>query len=143
MEDPIITIINNFNNSHNYVADLEMLRVSNENIFRQNYDERHKLKFESNNAITLDDNVIRADGVNIDFEKNLCKKTLFDKMTELVSKDVCFKDDRQLQIARFQYLVNNLFNRAINQYIASKGLLPTDVLFLYKGGTTMKIVFEI
>jgi hypothetical protein len=142
MEDPIITIINNFNNSHNYVADLEMLRVSNENIFRQNYDERHKLKFESNNAITLDDNVIRADGVNIDFEKNLCKKTLFDKMTELVSKDVCFKDDRQLQIARFQYLVNNLFNRAINQYIASKGLLPTDVLFLYKGGTTMKIVFE-
>jgi hypothetical protein len=88
-------------------------------------------------------------GINIDFKLNMCKKMLLDKMTEMIAREVCFRDSNQVYIARFQYLVNNLFEKGISEikkifnipggeeFIGEK-----DIIFLYKGGTTMKILFR-
>ena len=137
--DPIILQIDLALRNINFVEELKLLL--RDDLFRVNYDPKNKLNYKKREAIILPDNEI-IDGKNIDFEKNLCKKMLFDKMTEMISKDVCFKDDRQLYIVRFQYLVNNFFKSAINQYINNKNLEKTDILFLYKGGTTMKILYQ-
>jgi len=76
-----------------------------------------------------------------------CKKMFWDKMTEMVSSEVCFVDNNQLHISRFQYMVNEIYNRTIKRYIEEKKakgskLQEQDILFLYKGGTTMKILYD-
>lgn len=76
-----------------------------------------------------------------------CKKAFLDLMTNMVARETCFKDDNQMYIARFQKLVNTIFYRNIQKYIdykREKGAIlgNNDILFLYKGGTTMKIIFN-
>ena len=84
---------------------------------------------------------------NDGLKRLMCKKMFFDKMTEMVSREVCFNDSNQLHISRFQYLVNTVYNNSITNYINEKNLIGaklqnSDILFLYKGGTTMKILYE-
>jgi hypothetical protein len=76
-----------------------------------------------------------------------CKKAFLDLMTNMVARETCYKDENQLYIARFQKIVNAVFENNIQKYINFKNergamLVNTDILFLYKGGTTMKILYN-
>ncbi len=101
------------------------------------------IKFELKPPIEINGKLI-----DIDFEKNLCKKNFLDIMTEFINKDKCFNDNNIIYIERFQYLVNKVFNVLINLYkeylkqTTNQDLSDFDILFIYKGGTTMKILFD-
>ena len=87
------------------------------------------------------------DGKDMAFVLNQCKKRFLDVMTSLVAKEVCFNDVNQEYINRFQLLVNNIFEKNIQKYIELKisegcKLDKESILFLYKGGTTMKILYK-
>ena len=82
-------------------------------------------------------------------EESLCKKNFADIMTDFVSSEKVFNDANMEYIARFQYLVIELFNKAILYYCINLGhkykkrfSVVKDIFFTYKGGTTMKIVFD-
>lgn len=94
---------------------------------------------------------IKIATTNIDFgqEESLCKKNFADIMTDFISSEKIFSDVNMEYVARFQYLVNETFNREIKKYIdmleRKYGIRyhkEKDIFFTYKGGTTMKIVFE-
>ena len=78
------------------------------------------------------------------------KKKLLDFMTDLISKEVVFNDKNQREIFNFQYLVNNFFNFKIEEYIQNFRsptnsmfrLQPNSIFFMYKGGTTMQIIYQ-
>jgi len=76
------------------------------------------------------------------FTKMGCNKKFLDIVTDLVSKESVFSDNNELYIARFQYLVNTIYNSFIDKYKLMNGLNELDIVFLYKGGTTIKILFE-
>ena len=82
-------------------------------------------------------------------EEGACKKHFADIMTDFISSEKIFNDTNMEFVARFQYLVIKLYNKAIayyRYYLQKKyGKLysQTDIFFSYKGGTTMKIVFEL
>jgi hypothetical protein len=70
------------------------------------------------------------------------KKKFFDLITEFISRDKIFVDSKQKLIFEYQYLINNFFNKFINEYIKKNNLETDDILFIYKGGTFMKILFQ-
>ena len=67
------------------------------------------------------------------------KKTLYDVSTEYFTK-LFFKNEQINEI--FQFIINTIFQIMIKKYIDENNLKETDILFIYKGGTTMKILFE-
>jgi len=67
------------------------------------------------------------------------KKTLYDVSTEYFT-NLFFKNERINEI--FQFITNVLFQVMIKKYIEENNLKQTDIIFIYKGGTTMKILFE-
>lgn len=78
-----------------------------------------------------------------------CKKTQFmDFMTDFINTEKIFNNEKSTLIARFQYLINKFFTNLKNEYVLSinkTGLIninSDDILFIYKGGTTMKILFD-
>jgi hypothetical protein len=90
------------------------------------------------------------DGVEVDvgFQEALCKKVFADAMTNFISSEKSFNDRNQINIARFQFLINKTFTTAINNYRTTlrntthPAILENDILFIYKGGTTMKLIFD-
>ena len=70
------------------------------------------------------------------------KKKFYDLNTEFISRDKIFVDSKQDLIFKYQYLINNFFNKYINEYIKKNNLETDDLLFIYKGGTFMKILFQ-
>lgn len=73
-------------------------------------------------------------------EEFLYKKQFSDVLTTFVNSDKIFTDANLEYIVRFQYLIITLFTGLINAYIKHKALADNDVKFIYKGGTTMKII---
>lgn len=74
--------------------------------------------------------------------KMSCNKKFLDIVTDLVSKESIFSDNNELYIARFQYMVNTIYNSFIDKYKLMNNLNELDIVFLYKGGTTIKILFD-
>jgi hypothetical protein len=79
----------------------------------------------------------------------LCKKGYFmDLMTEFINTDVLFSESKQNNIIRFQYIVNTFFIKIRDEYVKQINLISStkisndDIIFMYKGGTPMKILFE-
>lgn len=70
------------------------------------------------------------------------KKKFYDLNTEFISRDKIFVDSKQDLIFKYQYMINNFFNKCINEYIKKNNLESDDILFIYKGGTFMKILFQ-
>ena len=70
------------------------------------------------------------------------KKKIYDLNTEFISRNKIFVDSKQKLIFEYQYLINNFFYNFIAKYIEKNGLDKEDILFIYKGGTFMKILFQ-
>jgi len=70
------------------------------------------------------------------------KKKFYDLNTEFISRNKIFVDSKQKLIFEYQYLINNFFNNFIAKYIEKNKLDKEDILFIYKGGTFMKILFQ-
>lgn len=70
------------------------------------------------------------------------KKKLYDSMTTYINNETVFKHSEQETIFNFQYLINNYYNRFIQKYIERYPELDQKLKFIYKGGTTMGIIFE-
>jgi len=70
------------------------------------------------------------------------KKKFYDLNTEFISRDKIFVDSKQDLIFKYQYLINIFFNKYVNEYIKKNNLETDDLLFIYKGGTFMKILFQ-
>lgn len=87
--------------------------------------------------------------VDLGQEESLCKKNFADIMTDFVSSEKVFNDKNMVYITRFQYLVIETYKIAINKYLyyldkkyKKRFNRNNDIFFTYKGGTTMKILFE-
>ena len=161
--DAIIQYIDDLVNQDNFPVTLrDDIRVTNINDadFRTDFDEyfsdynpnyfRSILNGVRGNHIPDD-----LEDIETERERFLCKKQFYDLSTDFVSKITIFNDnaDTQILIARFQYVVNYLYNKAINKYLRWLGqvarnsgirliIKDSDIVFLFKGGTTMKILFE-
>ena len=70
------------------------------------------------------------------------KKKFYDLMTDLVSKEDVFTNSKQKNIFFFQSLVNNFFNKFIKEYLEQKKLPEDFIVFIYKGGTSLKIIYD-
>lgn len=70
------------------------------------------------------------------------KKAFNSIITDFVSSEVVFNDQYQDIISNFQLLINHSFNHSIQLYINKHNLPNNSIVFLYKGGTTMKIIFD-
>jgi len=68
-----------------------------------------------------------------------CKKKLYDVSTEFFTNQVF---QNQETIFTFQFFVNKFFNDVITKYKTDNSLNDTDIIFLFKGGTTMMILFN-
>jgi len=140
------------------VVDGLMLTSMRENtilssIYR-NLDSTYNLN--STNIINKDDTYtlyaeyMDIDDIDIRTLKSKCKKKINNVFDDIIS-NICFEGNQE-NIFRFQYLINNLFNKMVtyilehlNAIIRSKGkqeLQDIDIIFLYKGGTTLKILFD-
>lgn len=77
-------------------------------------------------------------------KKFLCKKQFSDEMTTFVNSTKILNDSSEKikNIARYQYLLNTFFTKIRDIYINENGLRETDIIFMYKGGTTMKILYK-
>jgi|LakMenEpi03Aug12_release.lakeMendotaPanAssembly.Ray.scaffolds.fasta_scaffold125503_2 hypothetical protein len=133
------TIINRIN------VDIKEILGKKESIFL--YDPNNRQILLKQDGTILPNDTIE-NNINVNFRNSECKKNaLLNTMTDLISKQVCFRDENILYIKRFQTLINNMFNNAISSYIELKKnqgaiLDNNDIVFLYKGGTTMKIMYE-
>ena len=79
-------------------------------------------------------------------EINDCKNNINNCLTNFITSTF-FSDDDQTNIYNFQYLINNLFNTLTkniiyNLNVSGFKLKETDIIFLYKGGTTLKILYD-
>jgi len=68
-----------------------------------------------------------------------CKKKLYDVSTDFFTNQVF---QNQETIFTFQFFVNKFFNDVISRYKKDNNLNDTDIIFLFKGGTTMMILFN-
>lgn len=97
--------------------------------------------------------IIQTPESNKEYQFN---KYIYNIATEFITAGF-FKDENKENIFKFQYLINKSFNKMtkeliniINNYITEKRkknpnvefLKYTDIIFLYKGGTTLKILFD-
>jgi len=97
--------------------------------------------FQSNNTNKyIDDDIgdaqLKLENLNL-FDCK--KKILYDVSTEYFT-NLFFQNERINEI--FQFITNVLFQVMIKKYIEENNLKQTDIIFIYKGGTTMKILFE-
>jgi hypothetical protein len=70
------------------------------------------------------------------------KKQLYDVMTDYINYETVYSQGNQELIFNFQYLVNSYYNKFLEEYIKRNPELKDNLRFLYKGGTTMGILFE-
>ena len=112
----------------------KIIRISKNSI---NYKNKNKLVF---NHDILSDNINVNSGGSLD--NFIQKKIFYDLNTEFISREEIFNDSKQDLIFKFQYLINNFFNKFIKIYIDKNKLEEDDILFIFKGGTFMKILYE-
>lgn len=144
--DLIVNVIDDFIDRFDVIAEAKEL-YKNQNIFNkeiQSY--RNILSYNSTSLLISSSDKVLEEVLQAKYQQFLCKKMTLDKMTDMIAKEVCFNDENMLNISRFQYLVNNMFNKSIKtymEYLRNKKITidDYDILFLFKGGTTMKILY--
>jgi len=138
------------------ISQIDTIDISIDDFSRNIYDLINPENIKTYNILRKDDSFrliteeMDIDDLNISVNKNICKKETR-KYFDDITTNVFFTEDNQDNIFRFQYLVNNLFNKMIIQTInylnentpeEKRKLLNTDIIFLYKGGTTLKIIYD-
>jgi len=69
------------------------------------------------------------------------KKKYLDITTNFINNETVFNNESSIIL--FQYYVINMFRKAIYDYVAINDCLgDDDIIFLYKGGNVMKMVYE-
>ena len=81
----------------------------------------------------------KKDGDLDGLELFACKKKLYDVSTTFLTENIF---QNQETIISFQFLVNEVFNSVLDKYKEINVINKTDIVFLFKGGTTMKILFN-
>ena len=74
--------------------------------------------------------------------KFFCKKQFADLLTTFVNSEKIFNENRFDKIVKYQYLINTIFTTIIDNYKIYKNLNYDDIIFMYKGGTSLKIIYE-
>jgi hypothetical protein len=92
---------------------------------------------EKKNEIDLDYNKQKNDKMFDIFNQ---KKTFNDMMTSFITFDLL--DSKKDLIFNFQYLVNSFFKKTISKYIKKNNKNEDDIIFMYKGGTIMKNLYD-
>ena len=138
------------------ISQIDLVDISIDDFSRNIYDLTNLENIRTYNILKKDEsfNLITEkmdiDDLNIKKTLNICKKETR-KYFDNITTNVFLSEDNQDNIFRFQYLVNNFFNKMITQTInelnrntpeGKKQLNDTDIIFLYKGGTTLKIIYD-
>ena len=136
----------------NYIEDTHMDRIINfidqhiKNTYKDGFNFSAMIYDDFKNINML--NPINFKCINLDSIdssiSNDCRYRINNLTTEFIISTF-FSDDKT--IYEFQYLINNLFNsmtkNIINYLNVHNGkFMDTDILFLYKGGTTLKILYD-
>ena len=135
----------NFCSNYNLLLKSTDVFLNRENVIFQTQP-HHYMISQSNRYIEFDKNEINDCNyeynkcVDIGFEAWLLKKKFYDIMTDFINRDLI--DNNQSIIFKFQSLIINCFNNAIDTYRKQHNLDEEDIFFIYKGGTTMKILWE-
>lgn len=71
------------------------------------------------------------------------KKNFYDEVTKFINSKKIFNDtpENQKNIFKYQYLINTFFNHYIAMYRDKYSLSDDKIVFIYKGGTYMKIMY--
>ena len=68
-------------------------------------------------------------------------KIFLGEITDVFSSNLLFSDEKQKIIRNFQYFIIKIGISSISKYKKDKGLHEHSIQFIYKGGTTMKILY--
>ena len=109
---------------------------SNNQVYMFN-NEREGLEFKDREITNLQDEDSKKS-----MEAFQQKKQLYDVMTDYINYETVYSQGNQELIFNFQYLVNSYYNKFLEEYIKRNPELKDNLRFLYKGGTTMGILFE-
>ncbi len=118
--------------------DLPIDIKNSETFFTQICDDRHKGLLTAT-EISFSDESTRTTPIKSPFTE---KKELLDLTTDLMSSNVLFNDMQKNTLYYFQYLINTTFNTIIKKYIEKNNYMKESILFLYKGGTSMTIIYK-
>jgi hypothetical protein len=138
------------------ISQIDSVDISIDDFSRNIYDLTNPENIRTYNILKKDESFkliteeMDFDDLNVKDILNICKKETR-KYFDDITTNVFFTEENQDNIFRFQYMVNNLFNKMIIQSIdeinrnTPEGkikLKNTDIIFLYKGGTTLKIIYD-
>ena len=138
------------------ISQIDSVDISIDDFSRNIYDLTNPENIRTYNILKKDESFkliteeMDFDDLNVKDILNICKKETR-KYFDDITANVFFTEENQDNIFRFQYMVNNLFNKMIIQTIdeinrnTPEGkikLKNTDIIFLYKGGTTLKIIYD-
>ena len=124
------------NNELREVDDASEKKDNQVYMFNKNVSERDALVFDDR-TITNEESDPEDPGFMM-FQQ----KKLYDIMTDYINNETVFNQTEQLTIFNFQYLLNTYFNQFVKKYIEKHPNLEGKLKFLYKGGTTMGILFQ-
>jgi len=145
IDEEIILDLNNFDS---FLIKPDFIDDKLRDVNNENEDENQVYMFKNDNeGLVFDDRTIegrngKKDDNNDGHDKFKQKKKLYDVMTSYVNNETVFSQGKQEIIFKFQYLINGYFNNFIQRYIERYPELKDKLKFIYKGGTTMGIIFE-
>ncbi len=146
--------------TYNFIEDIvnnKYYLITNKPDFILNYDDKNIVKYlnETNDDALLHFTNTKDCKPNDIFDKTVekkntdkfaifqQKKAFYDVSTEFIASEEIFTDNNQELIYKFQFLINVMFNLVIAKYISNNSDLNTNSIhFIYKGGTSMKIIYE-
>lgn len=125
----------------------EFVKINNDYINSKTDDENKFLRFSKNEhtgSIHEDANLLnrKRSSVSDKLTKFDQKKNFYDMNTEFISREKIFIDSKQDLLFKYQYLINNFFNKFTKEYIEKNNISSENLCFIYKGGTFMKILYQ-
>lgn len=128
-------------------VDIFVNELNNKNFFEGNDDQFNMRKKDENyfylNEIFNKKEIVRFEddkGGKGGMELWNDKKKLYDILTNYYANTII--NDEQTYIFNFQYLVNNVFNKLVDNFIKEEKIDDKKILFLFKGGTFLKMIYE-
>ncbi len=70
------------------------------------------------------------------------KEFFMDEITDYINSKKVFSDDNLTKVIRYQYLINSITIKTVKLYCERENINENDIIFMYKGGTMMKVIYE-